>query len=146
MAELLLKEEVYAVVGAAMEVYNQLGPGFLEAVYQEAMELELADRAIPFEAQKEVTITYKKRVLRKRYVADLVAYQSLLVELKALQQLTGVEEAQLLNCLKASALPVGVIINFGSAPNLQWKRMVFTKTSAPFEGSAIVRQPGKSGK
>ena len=79
MTELLCKEEVYAVVGAAMEVYNELGTGFLEAVYQEALEIELTDRGIPFESQKELPIHYKGRRLKKAYTADLQPLARLLL-------------------------------------------------------------------
>jgi GxxExxY protein len=124
MTELLLKVEVYAVVGAAMEVYNVLGPGFLEAVYQEALEIELSDRNIPFEHEKDLRIIYKGRPLKKTYTADIVSQQQLIVELKTLDRLTSKEELQLLNYLKATGLRVGVLINFGQPTKLEWKRMV----------------------
>jgi GxxExxY protein len=124
MAELLLKDEVYAIVGAAIDVYNELGSGFLEAVYQEAMEMELSMRRIPFEPQKELCIYYKGRCLEKRYIADLICYGSVLVELKVMRQIGSGEEAQLLNYLNATGLRVGVIINFGDPGRLDWKRMV----------------------
>jgi len=126
---LIYKEEVYAIVGAAMEVYNTLGAGFLEPVYQEAFEIELSSRGIPFGAKRELRITYKDRVLSKSYVADLVLFEKIIVEVKALTSLTSREEAQLLNYLKATGHKVGVLINFGSDRKLDWKRMVFTKLS-----------------
>jgi len=126
MAELLLKDEVYAVVGAAMEVYNALGPGFLEPVYQEALEMELRERRVPFEAQKELRIYYKGHCLQKTYVADLIAFGKVIVELKALSCLTSHEEAQLLNYLKATGIEVGVLINFGAAGKLEWSRKIKT--------------------
>ncbi|HEX2971748.1 MAG TPA: GxxExxY protein [Tepidisphaeraceae bacterium] len=122
--EFLLKDETYAVVGAAMEVYNTLGPGFLEAVYQEAIELELTDRGIPFESQKPITIGYKNHLLQKQYIADLVCYGALLAELKAIEILTTREESQLINYMKATGLRVGLLLNFGHPKNLDWKRMV----------------------
>ena len=124
MTELLLKDEVFAVIGAAIEVDRELGPGFLEAVYQEAMEIELADRGIPFLAQEPLTIRFKTRVLKKRYEPDLLCYNLLVAELKALNQLTGADEAQLLNYLKATGLRVGVLVNFGSVGKLEWKRFI----------------------
>ena len=126
MTELLCKEEVYALVGAAMEVHNVLGPGFLEPVYQEALKIELTECGIPFVAQKELHIYYKGRRLDKTYVADFLAFDKIIIEIKALDQLTTREEAQLLNYLKATGLTVGVLMNFG-APKLEWKRMVKTK-------------------
>lgn len=126
MTELLLKDEVYRLVGAAMAVYNELGPGFLEAVYQEAYEIELADGNIPFVAQHELLIQYKGRLLRKTYRADVVGYEQVIVELKAITQLTEHDEAQLLNSLKATSFEVGLLINFGARERLEWKRMVRT--------------------
>lgn len=124
MTELILKDEVFAIIGAAIEVHRELGPGFLEAVYQEALEIELASRKIPFESRKTLTIAYKGRPLKKEYEADLVCYGQIIVELKALDRLSGKEEAQILNYLKAAGLRVGLLINFGSHGRLEWKRFV----------------------
>jgi len=124
MPELLLKEEVYAIIGAAIDVHKELGSGFLEAVYQEAIEIELKSRSIPFDAQKELCIYYKGRCLNKKYFADVVCFGSVLVELKAMDEIGSKEESQMLNYLKATGLRVGVIINFGDAGRLDWKRMV----------------------
>jgi GxxExxY protein len=124
MDDILLKDEVYAVVGAAIAVHSELGPGFLEAVYQEAMEIELQERSIPYEIQKLLPIKYRGRTLSKEYVADIVCFGSLIVEIKALEKLSGKEEAQLLNYLKASGRRVGLLINFGSHGKLEWKRFV----------------------
>jgi len=124
MTELLYKEEVFAIVGAAIEVHRELGPGFLEAVYQEALEVELRERGIPFEAQKPLRISYKGKMLNKEYFSDLVCYGQIIVELKALDRLSGTEEAQVLNYLKATGMRVGVLINFGSHGKLEWKRFV----------------------
>lgn len=126
MAELLYKEEVYAIIGAAMDVYNHLGPGFLEAVYQEAMEVELTARNIPNSPEQDIRILYKGRPLKTFYTPDLICYGKIVVELKAIERLTSREEAQLLNYLKATTMPVGVLINFGSEKDLEWKRMVLT--------------------
>jgi len=123
--ELILSDEVYAIVGAAMEVSNEMGAGFLEAVYQEALQIELAERRIPFEAQVPIGISYKGRRLVKEYIPDFICYDQVIVEIKALKQLTTIEEAQLINYLKATGKPVGVLINFG-APKLEWKRMAYT--------------------
>lgn len=125
MAELMFKEEVYAIIGAAMEVHREKGCGFAEPVYQECVEIELTDRKIPAEAQKEMAIFYNGRKLKKTYLADFVAYGKIIIELKALDQLTPREEAQVINYLKSSGLEVGVLINFG-APSLEWKRIVLT--------------------
>lgn len=118
------KEETYKIIGAAMEVYNVLGPGFLEAVYQEALEIELDERGIPFVSQALVPIFYKTRQLHKEYNADLICYEHIILELKAVDQLTKNFQAQLLNYLKGSRLSVGILINFGHEQDLEWKRMV----------------------
>jgi GxxExxY protein len=124
VSELLLKEEVFAVVGAAMEVHRELGNGYLEAVYQEAMELELLARHVPFVAQAQLMTLYKGLPLRKRYVADFVCYDQVIVELKVAERLTKVDQSQLLNYLHTTGKRVGVLINFGSTVPLEWKRMV----------------------
>ena len=125
MAKLIFKDEVFAILGAAMEVHREKGCGFAEPVYQECMEIELADRKIPAEAQKEMRIFYKGRQLKKTYLADFVVYDKIIVELKALDQLTSCEESQVINYLKSSGLELGVLINFGAA-SLEWKRIVLT--------------------
>ncbi len=129
MTELLCKEEVYAIVGAAMEVYNMLGPGFLEAVYQEALEIEFTERGIPFESQKELRIAFKERYLKKSYTTDFLVFGQVIVEIKAIDHLTSHDEAQLLNYLKSTGCKVGVLINFGAANKLEWKRRVWTTQS-----------------
>lgn len=122
--ELLFREEVYAIVGCAIEVHRELGAGFLEAVYQEAMQIELASAGILFEPCKVLTINYKGGLLQKTYCADLVCFEKIIVELKALDQLTTKEEAQLLNYLKATRFRVGILLNFGATGKLEWKRFV----------------------
>ena len=123
---LLFKDEVYKIVGAAFEVSNTFGCGFLEAVYQEALEIEFYDNHIPFESQKKIKISYKGNILAKEYIADFVCCDSIIVEIKAIKKITEIEEAQLINYLKATQMPVGIIINFGGA-KLEWKRYANTK-------------------
>lgn len=120
--ELIYKEEVYAIVGAAIEVHKNLGKGFLEPVYQEALEIEAALRKLPFAPQPQVQIEYKGRLLQKGYVPDFIFYNKIVVEIKALKELTSHEEAQILNYLKATNHKVGVLINFGSLGKLEWRR------------------------
>ena len=113
----------YDIIGAAMEVHSQLGHGFLEPVYQEAIQIELGDRGIPFESQVLLPVIYKGRKLEATYKPDLLCFDSLIVELKALAALGGPEEAQILNYLKASGLSIGLLINFGTS-SLQYKRFI----------------------
>ncbi len=120
--ELIYKEEAYAIVGAAIEVHKTLGKGFLEPVYQEALEIEAALRKLPFVPQPQVQIEYKEHLLQKGYVPDFIFYDKIVVEIKALKELTSHEEAQILNYLKATEHKVGVLINFGSLGKLEWRR------------------------
>ena len=121
---LILKDEVYAIVGAAMEVHNECGSGFAEAVYQEAMEIELRLRDIPFDRQKRLKISYKGHQLSCEYIVDLVCFGQIIVEIKAIRETGGREEAQILNYLKATGFRVGVLINFGDPSQLDWHRFV----------------------
>jgi GxxExxY protein len=114
----------YAIIGAAMEVHRHLGCGFLEQVYQEAMEIELAARNIPFSRQIELVIAYKGQALKCGYRADFICFESVIVELKALSQIGGIEDAQVINYLKATGFHVGLLLNFG-ARSLQQKRLVY---------------------
>jgi GxxExxY protein len=129
--DLIYKDEVYAIIGAAMDVYNDLGSGFLEAVYQEAMEIETASRKIPALPEQKLYIEYKGAPLKKFYEADLICYEKIIVEIKALDKLTSREEAQILNYLKATGMQVGLLINFGSHNNLEWKRLVLSQNKQP---------------
>ena len=126
--DLIYKTEAYKIIGAAMEVHKELGPGFLEAVYQEALEIELQKQKIPYEREKLMNIFYKGIKLKKKYSADFVCYDKIIVEVKALSSLSSDHEAQILNYLKTTSLKLGLLINFG-AKSLQYKRLVLTKNS-----------------
>ena len=121
---MIYKEEVYKIVGVAMEVYNVLGSGFLEPVYQEALEIELDARGIPYQSQALIPICYKSRKLEKEYIADFICYQEIIFEIKAVERLTKTFQSHLLNYLHGAKKSVGLLINFGQEDGLEWKRMI----------------------
>ncbi len=124
MADLIYPDESYLIMGACFEIYANQGPGFLEAVYQESLEIEFRQRGIPFLAQVELATKYKGQPLKQTYKADFVCYETILIELKALSDLTGAHHAQVLNYLKATGFRLGLLINFGSHPRLEYQRIV----------------------
>lgn len=113
MSELIYKQESYDIVGAAMAVHQELGCGFNEEVFQEAFELELIARGIPYEREKVLKIQYRGATLKKTYKVDFVCYGEIVVELKALETLASIHETQVINYLKASQKQLGILINFG---------------------------------
>ena len=117
-------ERTYRIIGAAMEVHKELGCGFLEAVYQEALQREFVNERIPFQSQPSIQIKYKGQLLNKSYQPDFICYDDVIVEIKAISNLTGLEEAQIINYLKATGFKVGLLLNFGSK-SLEHKRLVY---------------------
>ena len=117
--------QTYAIIGAAMAVHNELGPGFLEEVYHEALGIELTSRDIPFDTESLLTINYRGIPMRKTYRADFICYEDIIVELKALPEITGNEKAQVINYLKATNIDRGLLLNFGSK-SLQYVRLANT--------------------
>lgn len=122
---MIYEEEGYAIRGAVIEVARNLGAGFAEEVYQEALEMELAERGIPFDPQREIRISYKGRPIRKTYRPDLICYGKIIVELKAVRALAPDHEAQLLNYLKATGMHLGILVNFGAWPKAEIRSFVF---------------------
>ena len=123
---LLFKEEVYRIIGAAMEVHKVMGPGFLEAVYQRCLAVECRRRGIPFVEQPRMELEYKGQSIDKVYIPDFLFFGEVVVEIKAIRQCGRVEEALVINGIRAAAKSLGVLINFGE-PSLYWKRYANTR-------------------
>lgn len=124
MTEILFKEECYKIVGACFEVYNELGCGFLEAVYQESLTIEFLIQGIPHAAQQQLQLNYKGRTLKSVYIPDFVCFGSIIVEIKSLKELANEHRAQVHNYLKATGLRLGLLVNFGQHPKLHYERIV----------------------
>jgi len=123
-SEILHKEESYRIMGACFEVYSDKGNGFLEDVYQECLGIEFEERKIPYEEKPELELAYKGRKLRKRYEPDFVCFDKIVVELKAVKALADEHRAQLFNYLKATGIKLGLLVNFGGHPKLEYERII----------------------
>ncbi|MDD2600968.1 MAG: GxxExxY protein [Kiritimatiellae bacterium] len=121
---LIFEDETYAIRGTVFEVYKEMGCGFLEAVYQECLEIELKEQGIPFIAQKEIQLMYKGEPLQQIYKPDFICYDKIILELKAVKEIAPEHKAQVINYLKATNLKLGLLINFGSHPKAQIERFV----------------------
>lgn len=119
----LFKSECYKIIGSCMDVHSNLGCGFLESVYQEALELEFIRNSIPYEVESQIDIHYKGVVLDKKYSSDFICYDEIILELKAVKSIEDIHVAQLMNYLKATRKKVGYLINFGSR-SLEYKRFI----------------------
>lgn len=124
MAEIIFKEESYRIMGACFEVYKELGCGFLEAVYQESLEIEFTNQTVPYQAQTELALLYKGRQLKQTYLPDFVCFDKIIVELKAVKTLDDVHRAQVHNYLKATGQKLGLLVNFGHYPKVEYDRIV----------------------
>jgi GxxExxY protein len=124
MKNLIYKDEVYVVQGAVFDVYREMGSGFLEAVYQECLEKELKSRGIPFESQKELALEYKGEPLNQKYKPDIICYDAIIVELKAIKEVGNEHRAQVMNYLKATRLRLALLVNFGHYPKATIERII----------------------
>lgn len=122
MGELIYGQECYEIIGTCFEVYRDKGCGFLEPVFHECLELEFGLRGIPFRSQVSLPIFYKGTELKTRYIADFVCYEKVIVEIKAVSALVDEHRAQLQNYLAATGLRLGLLVNFGHFPKVEWER------------------------
>lgn len=122
--ELVFKEESYKIMGACFEVYKEMGCGCLEAVYQECLEMELASQGIPFQPQAELGLFYKERPLKQVYIPDFICWQKILLEIKAVKELASEHRSQVHNYLRATGFKLGLLVNFGHYPKVEYERIV----------------------
>lgn len=130
--ELVYREEAYRIIGACFEVYKEKGCGFLEPVYQECLGIEFRLQGIPFVAQRSVELEYKGEALRHTYTPDFVCFNEIIVEIKALSALADEHRAQTINYLHATGMELGLLVNFGHYPGLEWERMICTREPAKY--------------
>ena len=127
MTEIIYKNESYAIIGACFEVYNEKGCGFLEPVYQECLGIDFEYQRIPAIPKPSLTLSYRGRILMQTYQPDFVCFEKIIVELKAVSALTNEHRAQLLNYLHATGFELGLLINFGHYPKLEYERIAKTQ-------------------
>jgi len=124
MNNLLYQDETYAIRGAIYEVYREMGCGFLEQVYQECLELEFISRNIPHVSQPEIALKYKMTPLKRTYKCDFICHETIIVEIKAIKEVTDKDRAQLMNYLKAADFRLGLLVNFGCYPKAMVERII----------------------
>ena len=124
MSKLIYETETYNLLGACFEVYKDKGCGFLEAVYQECLEMELGDRKVEFAARRPLQLSYKGRPLKQAYEPDFLCFGKIIVEIKAVKELTDEHRAQVINYLKATGMELGLLVNFGKYPKVQHERFL----------------------
>ena len=124
VSEIRFKEESYQIIGACIEVYNQMGAGFLEAVYQECLTIEFDLRTLPGIAQSELTLQYNGKALLNKYVPDFICFGKIILEIKSVPELTDQHRAQVHNYLRATGFQLGLLVNFGSHPKIEYERIV----------------------
>ncbi|HVS51473.1 MAG TPA: GxxExxY protein [Opitutaceae bacterium] len=124
MSDLVYPEECYKIIGRCFEVYKEKGCGFLESVFQECLQIEFGLQGIPFGAQQSLRLECKGQPLKQGFVADFICFEKIIVELKAVSQIATEHRAQVLNYLNATNLRLGLLVNFGHHPKLEWERIV----------------------
>ncbi len=128
--ELIYKEECYRSIGACFEVYKDKGSGFLEPVYDDCLAIELSLQDIPHLPKPRLPLSYKEQILRHHYEPDFVCFDKIILEIKAVTKLADEHRAQVLNYLAASGFQLGLLVNFGHYPKLEWERIANSKTNA----------------
>ena len=128
MSELIYKDESYSIIGACFEVYKNKGCGFVEPVYQECLGIEFDFQAVPFKAQESLNIYYREQKLEQFYKPDFICFGKIIVEIKAVQKLCDENRAQTMNYLKATNFELGLLVNFGHYPKLEYERIAWTKS------------------
>jgi GxxExxY protein len=124
MNEVIYKDESYRIIGACFEVYKEMGCGFLEPVYQECLEIELDKQSLPFKRKIELTLTYRSKPLESKYIPDFILFDKIILEIKAVKELNDEFRAQVHNYLKATGYRLGLLVNFGHFPKLEYERIV----------------------
>jgi GxxExxY protein len=124
---LLFKDETYALLGACFDVYKDKGCGFNEPIYQECLEIELAHRGVAFASQPQLPLSYRGQILRHKFIPDFICFEKIILELKAVPELLGEHRAQVINYLKATGHLIGLLVNFGHYPKVQYERIMNTK-------------------
>jgi len=124
MEKIIYKDESYSIMGACFEVYKQKGSGFVESVYQECLEIEMAIQNISFKSQQPLSLDYKGHILKHSYIPDLICYGKIIVELKAVKKLVDEHRAQVINYLKATGFKLGLLVNFCHYPRIEYERIV----------------------
>jgi GxxExxY protein len=142
--DLIHKEEVYALMGGCFTVYTEKGCGFLEPVYQECLEIEFDFLGLPAVPQPSVALSYRSRTLKHRYTPDFICYGNIVLEIKAVAGLASEHEAQVLNYLNATGLSLGLLVNFGHFPGLEWKRIVNTRSAGRLAPLLASNRPSTS--
>ena len=127
MAKIIYPDESYAILGACFNVYKDKGCGFTEPVYQECIEIELGYQNLPFRAQERMKLVYRGRELKKTVKPDFICYDKIIIELKAVSSLSDEHRAQVINYLNATGMQLGLLVNFGHYPKLEYQRIVLTE-------------------